>query len=158
MVTFVQLEGVGVNVQYEIWRNGQEVAHLRRTGQRSTFGIYSVHYREKLGHYPNIERAKEAALEIEYPDARSVYETVCQRTEKERRFWKQREMVHEFAALARDLASGSNSAQEALINLSNAVEAYAKDRSDTDRSSREDADGQWVHRSSSEPIYPEPPE
>ena len=153
MITFKQLGGVGVNVSYAIYRDGSHVASLRRTGSRSFFGIYSVHYGEKLGNYSNVNAARAAALELTYPDAQQVYEIICQRIEKQRRRFFRIESVNDLADAARDLANGSNSAQQRLIELSNAIEASAADRSKVTPGYYED--GNFIH--TSEPVYPKPP-
>ena len=153
MITIKHIDGVGVNGRYAVYRDNIHVASLRRTGSRSFFGIYSVHYGEKLGSYSNINAARAAALELAYPDDQQVYETICQRIEKMRRQYYRTNYANDLADAARDLASGSNSAQQRLIDLSNEIETLAMDRSKVKPGYYEN--GKYIY--SNEPVYPEPP-
>jgi len=162
MITVEQYTGVGIHARYAIRQDGKTVATMDRgSSYRQPWSIYSVYYREHLvAVSKDINFAKSFAQKYdEYPTAGQVYERICQRAENERRLWMQEKMAHDFAALARDLAAGSNSAQERLIDLSNVIEAYAKDRNDT-KDNRKPVGDQplyavWRH---GETAYPDLPE
>lgn len=155
-IEFNLLDGVGVNVRYLIRRDGKAVGIIRRTGSRNRIGIYSPYYGEQLGAYPNVTRAREAAATITYPDEQTIYETICQRIEPLRRKWMEREFSEHVYRAARDLANGSNSAQQRLIDAMVEIETFAKNRADTreeflrNRAGRVDQPMQY-------PYYPEPP-
>jgi len=154
-ITVNHVSGVGVNGRYAVMRDGVKVANVYRHG-RSRFIINSVHYHETLGVYGNINLARAAAAEINYPDAWQVYEIVCQRIEKQRRAWIEESMHGKLVELARDLAAGSNSAQHRAHEMVAEIEAFAKDRSETYDARLQRAQATKTY-TTNEPVYPEPP-
>lgn len=165
-ITVETSSGVGIHARYAIKQDGKLVATMDRgSSYRQPWTVYSAHYRESLGGLSkDINLAKDRAKTMQYPTAQEVYETICQRTETNRRNWMERQKAHAFAELAREAAAGSNSAIDRIIELSRAIEVYAKDRSDTDEKRRAEHEEQerisgirspipW----SNEPLYPDPP-
>ena len=123
-ITIKHVSGVGVNGRYQVYRDKELVAFIRRRG-KSRFVMESVHYYDALAVYPNIDRARQAAMTFDFPDVWTVYERICERVERQRRSYFRNLKADELADAARDLANGSNSAHDVLVALSNEIEAIA---------------------------------
>src|SRR5262245_55549035 len=123
MTTTVEFaSGVGINSRYSVHRDGATIAYIERYANRG-WTIRSIHYAELLAWGRDIADARAKALAHEhYPTAAEVYEIICARVEGMRRRWKTAAMVQHMADGIRDLANGSNSAQERLIEVHREIE------------------------------------
>jgi hypothetical protein len=140
-------EGVGVNGRYVIRRDNRNIGYINRYGHTDC-AIQSTYYREFLGVYKNVAQAKAAALTLDFPSERAVYDRICKRIESSRRAFKEKEMHVETWKALHDLAAGSNTAQDRLIEIAQEVERFAKDRTVVRENNA------WA---SGEPYYPFPP-
>jgi hypothetical protein len=95
MTTIEHLGGVGLNGRYNVVRDGNVVATIKRDGRR--WKLASRHYDEKIGHFGSVDAARKNATErAAYPTAAEVYESICQRVEHYRRLWKQQAMAAQY--------------------------------------------------------------
>ena len=116
------------------------------------------YYGQPLRGFETLDKAKEVAPTLDYPDAQLLYEQICKDVECSRRKHAEQKKEHIAAlnAAARELIAGSSSADKRIGEIFAAIEHYAKDRNGADR---------WketygAYRYSQDSIYypPGPPE
>lgn len=156
MATNIELisgSGIGLNGRYRVQRDGHVVAVIEREGNH--WRLVSIHYSHRLGGAKDIATIRAQAFDrASYPTEVEVYETIAGHVEHLRRKWITKARAELLAQAALDLANGSNSAQDRLIELAREIEAYAKDRSDI--GNQQFAGWQLAYDGTS-PNYPEPP-
>jgi hypothetical protein len=151
-----RIRGVGANAVYVVRRAGKRVATISRQG-RSDWALESIHYREQLGTYRTLDQARSAAVaRTSYPGAEEVHEAVCQRVQQQRRAWKRHEQMNLMFDAIQEPATGERGAGDRLVLLWRGIEAFAKDRRDTNEMERQHvvAGGDFRH---GVPLYPTPP-
>jgi hypothetical protein len=158
MTTEIQrMGGVGINAHYIVTRAGKRVATISRRG-RSDWTVNSVHYGERLSVHRDINAARAAAMaRTTYPDVEKVYEIICRRIEQQRRHYMQQQRAGDLHNTALDLAIGEDGAADRIVLISRMIEAFAKDRLDTEERERqrmETCPGDFRH---GVPLYPSPP-
>lgn len=156
--TIEHVSGMGINGRYHVKRDGKTVAVIHRSPYSSgpSWMLVSVYYDERLGLYDGLTKARLAAVSFDvYPTVDEVYARICERKEQERRRWQREKSMDALADAALDLANGVIGAHNRLITLARETEAFAKDRSDTDR--RHHQNDQRVYGFADVPIYPKPP-
>lgn len=161
MSTVVNLVGgIGINGLYHVRRNDALVAFIERDANRGWY-LRSIHYHERLKHFPDIDAARRGAVEFAtYPTESEVYETIAQRIRGWRRQWMRTYMADRLAQAAADLANGSNTAHDRLVEMAREIETYANDRTDIGNVQYLDGrhfmndGGLYLGQS---PVYPKPP-
>jgi chorismate mutase len=163
-ITLHHIDGVGINARYGVRQNGMAVAMIDRNGNTG-WRIDSVYYNERLGFAKNINEAKHKAARLNYPSEQEVYESICERTAKNRKHWTEHKYASVLAQLARDILTGSNHAHEELKRVVAKIDAYIADRSDTraarlaknEQHFQATGERRYIYESDG-PLYPNPPE
>nr|WP_250807152.1 hypothetical protein [Neorhizobium tomejilense] len=133
--------GVGMNVRYDVYRDGRPVGEIHRHGQAAV--RISGHYGELLVSCGSFAEAKTKAESLPFPSKAELYERVCVRVEASRALSLERHCGPKLAALSRDLLMGSVSAMEELGSLLNAMENLAKDREHSTRKAENARSPAW---------------
>lgn len=165
MITFEHIGGVGINARFIIHKDGAPVAMMSRCGNRG-WEISSKHYGLTLAkNIRVIDKAKETASTINYPNEVEVYERICVGTAGRRQKYIEEKNAHELARIARGILSGSNSAQYELKKLMDEIERFIVDRTDTRANAQAECDrhfeetGESTYTNASYyPYYPDPPQ
>jgi hypothetical protein len=118
--------GVGMNTRYDVINDGEIVGSIARHGS-SAVRVYG-HYQVKLAGFNSFDEAKRAALALEFPTKRKLYEEICIRVEANRNASIEKSCGPRLARLARDLVAGSNSARDEMAGLTESMAKLAADR------------------------------